>query len=248
MTAYMVMVHVLRSEPGLAVESVKWLGRQRNSQGGFVSTQDTVVALQALSLYSQEVVRLEQNLDITVERKRSEVVSEKLWTADLTQENSLLLRQARLDSDLPLSLEVRGRGSGCALLQTVLRYNTPQVEATKGFSLTARRTGGGLEVCLAYTGTRDRTGMVLLEVELVTGWRAVSPERLTNEVEALVQRVDTEEEDNTVILYFDQMTRQETCVTMEVEQVTNIKNTKEAMVTVYDYYNRDEMATILYNM
>ena len=40
MTAYMVMVHVLRSEPGLAVESVKWLDRQRNSQGGFVSTQD----------------------------------------------------------------------------------------------------------------------------------------------------------------------------------------------------------------
>ena len=52
-TAYIVMSHVLRSDPGLAVESVKWLGRKRNSQG-----------------------RLDQNLDITVERKRSERVSE----------------------------------------------------------------------------------------------------------------------------------------------------------------------------
>ena len=76
MTAYMVMVHVLRSEPGLAVESVQWLDRQRNSQGGFVSTQDSCGLAHTLSLYSQEVVRLEQNLDITVERKRSERFSD----------------------------------------------------------------------------------------------------------------------------------------------------------------------------
>ena len=34
MTAYMVMTHVLRSELALAVDSVKWLGRQRNSPAG----------------------------------------------------------------------------------------------------------------------------------------------------------------------------------------------------------------------
>ena len=55
------------------------------------------------------------------------------------------------------------------------------------------------------------------------------PERLSNEVEALVQRVDMDEEDNMVVLYFDQMTRQESYVTMELEQVTNIKNAKEAI-------------------
>ena len=67
-------------------------------------------------------------------------------------------------------------------------------------------------------------------------------------MEATVQRVDQEEEDNMVVLYFDQITRQETCVTMEVEQVSNIKNSQDAMVTVYDYYNREEMTTVLYNM
>ena len=249
MTAYMVMSHVLRSELPLAVDSVKWLGRQRNSQGGFVSTQDTVVALQALSLYSQRVSRLEQKLNIDVERKRSARIEEKLFSMELTEENSLLLRQERINSDLPVSLEVRGRGTGCALVQTVLRYNTPQVRANNGFRLRARPANTNMmEVCAAYTGTRDKTGMVVVEVELLTGWRALSPERLTNEVEAQVQRVDMEEEDNMVILYFDEMTKQETCVTLEVGQVTNIKNRKEAMITVYDYYNRDEMATILYNM
>ena len=43
-----------------------------------------------------------------------------------------------------------------------------------------------LEVSLADTRAGPNTGMVLMEVELLTGWRAVSPERLTNQVEALV--------------------------------------------------------------
>ena len=214
-----------------------------------MSTQDTVVALQALSLYSQRVSRLEQKLNIDVERKRSARIEEKLFSMELTEENSLLLRQERINSDLPVSLEVRGRGTSCALVQTLFRYNTPQVRANNGFRLRARPANTNMmKVCAAYTGTRDKTGMVVVEVELLTGWRVVSPERLTNEVEAQVQRVDMEEEDNMVILYFDEMTKQETCVTLEVEQVTNIKNRKEAMITVYDYYNRDEMATILYNM
>ena len=74
-------------------------------------------------------------------------------------------------------------GSGCVLVQTVLRYNTPLVSANKGLSLRARAVTNTnrLEVCFAYTG------MVPVEVELLTGWRAVSLERLTNQVEALVQ-------------------------------------------------------------
>ena len=40
---------------------------------------------------------------------------------EVTEENSLLLRQQRIDFDLPVSLEVAGQGIGCALVQTVLR-------------------------------------------------------------------------------------------------------------------------------
>ena len=46
--------------------------------------------------------------------------------------------------------------------------------------------------------------MVLVEVELNTSWQGVSPERLINQVEALVQRVDLEEEDNMVIKHQEQ--------------------------------------------
>ena len=52
-------------------------------------------------------------------------------------------------------------------MQTVLRYNTPQVTANKGLSLRARAVTNTnrLEVCLAYTGARPNTGMVLAEAD-----------------------------------------------------------------------------------
>ena len=57
----------------------------------------SITTLQVLSLYSQSVARLEQNLNLT------ERINE------LTEENALLLRQERINSDLPVSLEVTGR-------------------------------------------------------------------------------------------------------------------------------------------
>ena len=40
--------------------------------------------------------------------------------------------------------------------------------------------------------------MVLVEVEMLTGWEAVTPERLINEVDSGVQRVETDKEENKV--------------------------------------------------
>ena len=56
----------------------------------------SITTLQVLSLYSQSVARLEQNLNLTGRIN------------ELTEENVLLLRQERINSDLPVSLEVTG--------------------------------------------------------------------------------------------------------------------------------------------
>ena len=44
------------------------------------------------------------------------------------------------------------------------------------------------------------------------------------------------------------MTNMETCVDIGLKNVMTIKRPKDALVTVYDYYNREEMASVLYNM
>merc|ERR1711902_165662 len=79
-----------------------------------------------------------------------------------------------------------------------------------------------LKICSTYTGERVKTGMVLLEVELVTGWEAVSPERLVNEVDSGVQRVETDKDENKVVLYFDEITSDGRCVELEIKDVMTI--------------------------
>ena len=62
------------------------------------------------------------------------------------------------------------------------------------------RLCSGITICAAYTGTEEKTGMVLIEVELVTGWEVVSPQSLKNEVDSRVQRVEEDEKENKVVL------------------------------------------------
>ena len=88
-----------------------------------------------------------------------------------------------------------------------------------------------------------------MEIELVSGWEAVSPENLINEVDSGVQRVEEEEEGARVVLYFDQMTKGENnCIRIEVKQTTKIENVKPALITIYDYYTREETVSISYEL
>lgn len=45
---------------------VRWLTAQRNAYGGFSSTQDTVIALQALGSYAEHAYSSDSNVTVTV--------------------------------------------------------------------------------------------------------------------------------------------------------------------------------------
>ena len=65
----------------------------------------------------------------------------------------------------------------------------PETEEKDGFTLTVDNVENErLRICSAYTGEKDKTGMVLIEVELVTGWEAVSLENLLNQVRCKVNQ------------------------------------------------------------
>ncbi|XP_042300687.1 C3 and PZP-like alpha-2-macroglobulin domain-containing protein 8, partial [Sceloporus undulatus] len=52
MTAYALLTYTVLGDVASALPVVKWLSQQRNALGGFSSTQDTCVALQALAEYA----------------------------------------------------------------------------------------------------------------------------------------------------------------------------------------------------
>lgn len=86
-TAYMVQVLLLQGRLQEARPSVKWLGSQRNSMGGFVSTQDTVVAIQALAMYSREVARDPTNILVHVLQQ----AGRQAVTIKVDEDNKLLM-------------------------------------------------------------------------------------------------------------------------------------------------------------
>merc|ERR1711874_847525 len=220
-----------------------WLGKQRNSQGGFVSTQDTVVALQAISMYSQKVVSYPMKMAVKVMQG-----GKRLKKFSLVENNKLLLQRLRLNK-LPNTVVLRASGSGCVLVQTVLRYNVEEVPEDSAFSMTtALKKENSLEVCAKYNGAKEKTKMVVMEIEMVTGWEAVEPESLMNK-NISVQRVERGKEDEeTVVLYFDSWPREERCVSLPLKQVMVVEGVKPALVSLYDYYDTKDKAEVLYTL
>ncbi|XP_041850893.1 alpha-2-macroglobulin-like protein 1 [Melanotaenia boesemani] len=89
---------------------VRWLTGQQNHYGGFASTQDTVVALQALALYSTVVFSPEGSSMVTVWSPSGQL------TFDWNPVNKLLYQEVMLqDVRGKFSLEVKG--SACASVQ-----------------------------------------------------------------------------------------------------------------------------------
>uniref|UniRef100_A0A4W5QFR3 Alpha-2-macroglobulin-like n=1 Tax=Hucho hucho TaxID=62062 RepID=A0A4W5QFR3_9TELE len=103
---------------GYASRIVRWLVRQQNAYGGFSSTQDTVVALQALALYSTRVYSREGASTVTVQSPSG---AQHLF--EVNQINKLLYQERALqDTEGKYSVEVKG--SACASVQ-VSEYTPP---------------------------------------------------------------------------------------------------------------------------
>nr|DBA15125.1 TPA: hypothetical protein GDO54_004379 [Pyxicephalus adspersus] len=134
LAAYMLLALISGPEPDMdkAVQVVNWLSKQQNPYGGFSSTQDTVVALQALAKYAEMTYSDKGDVTVTVTSKTG--FSEKF---QVDNNNRLLLQRATLP-DIPGDYSVTASGSGCVFVQTVLRYNIPPPKTEAVFSLTVK--------------------------------------------------------------------------------------------------------------
>ena len=97
----------------------KWLISQQNSNGGFKSTQDTIIALQALSEYARirESVKTQTNIEVYY---FSDLES---FRFRVTDENKFKLQTQMLPKGPNKGLEVNVavNGEGCALTQFISR-------------------------------------------------------------------------------------------------------------------------------
>ena len=102
-----------------ASRAAHWLVTRRNSHGGFGSTQDTVVALQALSEQAAGAAA-DVDLTVTVEAggQRKQVT--------INSANFDVLQVVDVPAGTPATRRAEGRGE--AVVQHVTRFNLPKAE------------------------------------------------------------------------------------------------------------------------
>ncbi|XP_008943124.1 PREDICTED: alpha-2-macroglobulin-like protein 1, partial [Merops nubicus] len=252
LTSSILMAHLSKSslsseEIRKASQIVSWLIKQQNPYGGFASTQDTVVALEALALYATKLFS-KDGLDLQAS------LSSEGFTQNIRVDNSnrLLLQRVELPA-LPQEYSVRVQGHGCLFLQATLRYHIPPPGTDVTFALAVQTactspsaTSFPVTIRARYTGNRVSTNMVLIQVELLSGYSPVAGSLEELKKMPLVKKVETEAD--RVILYLEELTREPHTYTLLVQQDVQVKDQKPANVKVYDYYMPEETTVMSYNV
>jgi CD109 antigen len=120
-TAYATLALVEHGDAFNASRSSKWLVSQRSAYGGYGSTQDTVVTLQALTEYA---ANSQADVDLTVTLKGDGIDSQ----LKINKDNFDVLQMVEVPVNAQINMTVEGKGD--AIGQVVRRFNLPDVEDT----------------------------------------------------------------------------------------------------------------------
>ncbi|XP_045443686.1 pregnancy zone protein isoform X1 [Pipistrellus kuhlii] len=256
MTSYVLLAY-LTAQPAPSSEDmtsashiVKWIIKQQNSYGGFSSTQDTVVALHALSKYGAATfTRTQKTAQVTI--RDSQAFSSKF---QVDSNNLLLLQQVSLP-EVPGEYTITVTGQRCVYLQTSMKYNVLPEKEESPFALEVQtlpqtcdgpkaHTSFQISVDVSYRGSRPVSNMVIVDVKMVSGFIPLKPTVKMLERSSHVSR--TEVSNNHVIIYVEQVTAQTLSFSFTVLQDIPVRDLKPAIVKVYDYYETREFAIAEY--
>ncbi|KAG0728380.1 Murinoglobulin-1 [Chionoecetes opilio] len=226
---------------------VKWVSSKRNGQGGFVSTQDTVVALQALARFEMALGQTPVDLAVLTSSTGLE------HTFRVTDTNRLLLQRMDLPS-FPSTVTADVAGEGCALVQAVLRYNIPAEEPSTAFTLkTTTETAPDdgcvtkrIKACASYTLPDLKSNMAVIEINLVSGYIPEKSDlkQVVGYGTGLIKRYEVD--GRKVTFYIDEFSAEEICVVFKVKREVDIENPKPGTVRVYDYYDPEQFVSESY--
>ncbi|OXB77186.1 UNVERIFIED_CONTAM: hypothetical protein H355_012553 [Colinus virginianus] len=122
-TAYALLQTLLLEDMEYAMPIVTWLTERKNYGGGFCSTQDTVVALEAMSAYSIKTLNdVPTNLTVRIGTpgRRED------YTITLTNTDEGI--QKMLEFDLGRKLEVSVQGKGNGTMSILKMYWSPELK------------------------------------------------------------------------------------------------------------------------
>jgi CD109 antigen len=233
-TSYAVLALIEAGNFGPVNDAVAWLAAQRNSLGGYTSTQDTVMAIEALLAAA---VGQNRDMDLTVTVREAASVpyeGEKegavLAQFDVNADNFDVLQQVELAAGGPL--EISAEGQGRVNFQVVRKFNVllpeqpPSDEVGLEITYSADHVAVDdlvdVNVSITYhgfplaegepdaevTAPPQTSGMMLLDVGVPTGFAPVTESLDALKEARLISRFEVA--GRKVILYILDMTAGQT--------------------------------------
>ncbi|KAG7202424.1 hypothetical protein KM043_018735 [Ampulex compressa] len=244
MTAYAILTLLkIGGEDNMvkALKAIRWMSKQRNEKGGFSSTQDTVLGLEALTKYATAMSVNNTDLSVLVTAGELDHVHR------MHNDNRMVLTQIRLPV-LPTIVEIFAEGEGCVLIQSNIKYNIQRATGSEAFDLSVEADSvpltnecsmQKLTVCTRYKMADEESNMALLEIGMISGY---VPDRtslllLLADPSTKVKRF--EENRGVVTIYFDKLTGQKTCISFIVTREVIVDRLEPANVKLYDYYQQE---------
>lgn len=229
---------------------LQWLVSQRNSCGGFRSTQDTVLGLQAMSEYG---AMFSGDLDLTIDvtsrnfNKQIHIAKTEAMVLKILDIPHSATSRGNNSLSQPVSVSLQAHGSGSALVQVSVSFNVETEVSMPAFNLTAtiiKETLRSivLRACASYLPQRYMGGgMAVMEIDIPSGFTAdleSSDTKLTGSRQAEIR------DEKTVVLYYDEIKPVYllTCATIDMIRTDLVAKTKPAAVRVFDYYEPDNRA------
>ncbi|XP_071477322.1 A.superbus venom factor 1-like [Diadema antillarum] len=251
-TAYALLAQITRQDYSYAGRIVRWLSNQGNYKGGFVSTQDTVVAMQALAEYSSNRPAEDRvRLTCGVQYKDRERTNRYTFSND----NARVQQEEDITRAIGEELTLTGTGQGIVKAKVELSFNTEASDIDTcpfilNVSASEVRERGNLNhiditVCTRYLREKE-THMGIIDVGIYSGFRAVIEDlkAVTNSSDLIASY---EVNDRSVIFYADAIPHDELlCVNFKVIADSIVGNIQAVPVHVYDYYVGEETCTVFY--
>ncbi|XP_053393726.1 CD109 antigen-like [Mercenaria mercenaria] len=243
MTAYGLLAFVESGNTATSLLIQKWLISQRNPYGGFISTQDTVIALQALSELGAQIKADDPNMNIILSYTDNKLRKKKF---KVNTRNAMIMQTADISTDTKtISIHAWGTIGTTAILTVSLFYNI--FMDLEGRSLRLEVTllketinGFTLRSCVSWL-ENDVSGMIVVEIGIPSGFEAnrwgISPHDLLKR---------TEIEDRKVILYYDEVTFSGICTVIPVVRDKMVANIKPVPCKAYEYYEPSNEVTVFY--
>ncbi len=253
-TGYALLANLHADRTDDVVPILKWLLSQRNELGGFLSTQDTIVGLQAITTIAGKVSGIGSTGDNAIGIDLTYDGSSK-QSFEVNSGNAQILQQIEIPGQTR-KINVQAHGTGFTLASLSYKYFINETAAEPRFKINTYVVPSQypsfleFDVCVAFIPKTAadpadnefyESNMAVMEIELPSGYQFDADQRQALERTRSVKKLETKNDDTQIVLYFEHLTPTNVCSVIKAVRTHKVAHQKPAAIVVYDYYDTSKL-------